>query len=40
MKSPAFQFTDEEARQMVADFIEGNGSLSSQDWTRFIPARS
>jgi myo-inositol-1-phosphate synthase len=40
MKSPAFQFTDEEARQMVADFIEGNGSLSNQDWTRFIPARS
>jgi myo-inositol-1-phosphate synthase len=40
MKSPAFQFTDEEARQMVEDFIEGNGSLSNQDWTRFIPARS
>jgi myo-inositol-1-phosphate synthase len=39
MKSPPFQFTDEEARQMVEDFIEGNGSLADQDWTRFIPAR-
>ncbi len=39
MKSPTFQFSDEEARQMVEDFIEGNGSLADQDWTRFIPAR-
>jgi myo-inositol-1-phosphate synthase len=39
MKSPPFQFTDEEARQMVEDFIEGNGSVADQDWTRFIPAR-
>jgi myo-inositol-1-phosphate synthase len=35
MKSPPFQFTDEEARQMVEDFIEGNGRLAEQTWTRF-----
>jgi myo-inositol-1-phosphate synthase len=39
MKSPPFQFTDEEARHMVEEFMAGNGSLADQDWTRFVPAR-
>jgi hypothetical protein len=36
MKSPPVQFSDDAARQMVEDFILGNGSQASQDWTRFF----
>jgi myo-inositol-1-phosphate synthase len=36
MKSPPVQFSDDQAREMVAEFIRGNGSVAEQDWTRFI----
>jgi myo-inositol-1-phosphate synthase len=36
MKSPPVQFSDDAARQMVEDFILGNGELENQDWTRFF----
>jgi myo-inositol-1-phosphate synthase len=39
MKSPPVQFSDEQARQMVEDFVSGNGAVAAQDWTSFIPAR-
>jgi myo-inositol-1-phosphate synthase len=38
MKSPAVQFSDDRAREMVAEFIGGNGQVAEQDWTRFIQA--
>jgi myo-inositol-1-phosphate synthase len=36
MKSPPVQFSDDRAREMVAEFIGGNGSVADQDWTRFL----
>ena len=36
MKSPAVQFSDDAARDMVEAFIRGNGYPEDQDWTRFI----
>jgi myo-inositol-1-phosphate synthase len=36
MKSPPVQFSDDQAREMVAEFIRGNGRVAEQDWTRFI----
>ncbi len=33
MKSPPVQFTDEMAREMVEEFILGNGSSKATDWT-------
>jgi myo-inositol-1-phosphate synthase len=38
MKSPPVQFSDDQAREMVAEFIRGNGQVAEQDWTRFIEA--
>jgi myo-inositol-1-phosphate synthase len=38
MKSPPVQFSDDQAREMVAEFISGNGSVAAQDWSRFIEA--
>jgi myo-inositol-1-phosphate synthase len=36
MKSPPVQFTDEIAREMVEEFILGNGASKSADWTAFF----
>ena len=36
MKSPPVQFSDDQAREMVAEFIRGNGQVAEQDWSRFI----
>jgi myo-inositol-1-phosphate synthase len=36
MKSPPVQFSDEMAREMVEEFILGNGGSNAQDWTRFF----
>jgi len=36
MKSPPVQFSDEAAREMVEEFIVGNGQSSTQDWTAFF----
>ena len=36
MKSPPVQFSDDQAREMLAEFIRGNGHVAEQDWTRFI----
>ena len=36
MKSPPVQFSDEMAREMVEEFILGNGGTNAQDWTRFF----
>ncbi|MGH2692138.1 MAG: inositol-3-phosphate synthase [Actinomycetota bacterium] len=36
MKSPPVQFSDDQAREMVAEFIGGNGQVAEQDWTRFV----
>jgi len=38
MKSPPVQFSDEMAREMVEEFILGNGGANAQDWTRFFDA--
>jgi len=38
MKSPPVQFTDEAAREMVEEFILGNGASKSADWSRFFDA--
>jgi myo-inositol-1-phosphate synthase len=38
MKSPPVQFADDAARQMVEDFIAGNGA-SQADWTVFFDAQ-
>jgi myo-inositol-1-phosphate synthase len=41
MKSPPVQFSDEAAREMVEEFILGNGGASRQaDWSAFFDARS
>jgi len=39
MKSPPVQFADDAARQMVEDFILGNGQSGNLDWTRFFDAQ-
>ena len=41
MKSPPVQFSDEAAREMVLEFILGNGGASRQaDWSAFFDART
>ena len=41
MKSPPVQFSDEAAREMVEEFIMGNGGASRQaDWSAFFDARA
>jgi len=36
MKSPPVQFSDEAAREMVEEFILGNGASKAADWTAFF----
>jgi myo-inositol-1-phosphate synthase len=36
MKSPPVQFSDEAAREMVEQFILGNGASKDEDWTAFF----
>ncbi len=36
MKSPPVQFTDDIAREMVEEFILGNGASRAADWTAFF----
>jgi hypothetical protein len=36
MKSPPVQFSDEAAREMVEQFILGNGASKDVDWTAFF----
>jgi myo-inositol-1-phosphate synthase len=36
MKSPPVQFSDDAAREMVEEFILGNGQSASVDWTAFF----
>jgi myo-inositol-1-phosphate synthase len=36
MKSPPVQFHDDDAREMVEEFILGNGASKSADWTAFF----
>ncbi|HEX6261439.1 MAG TPA: inositol-3-phosphate synthase [Actinomycetota bacterium] len=36
MKSPPVQFSDDAARDMVEEFILGNGGSRDQDWTKFF----
>jgi len=36
MKSPPVQFSDEAAREMVEEFIIGNGASKAADWTAFF----
>src|SRR5918996_3905220 len=36
MKSPPVQFSDDAAREMVEEFILGNGASANQDWTAFF----
>ena len=36
MKSPPVQFSDEAAREMVEEFILGNGASKAVDWTAFF----
>jgi myo-inositol-1-phosphate synthase len=42
MKSPPVQFSDEAAREMVEEFILGNGASKAADWTAFfdVPAEA
>jgi len=40
MKSPPVQFTDEAAREMVEEFILGNGQSKAADWTAFFDVRA
>ena len=39
MKSPPVQFSDEGAREMVEEFIHGNGQSAKADWTAFFDAK-
>ncbi|HYH28639.1 MAG TPA: inositol-3-phosphate synthase [Actinomycetota bacterium] len=39
MKSPPVQFSDDAAREMVEEFILGNGASANQDWTAFFDAK-
>jgi myo-inositol-1-phosphate synthase len=36
MKSPPVQFSDDQARDMVDEFIAGNGHVKEQDWSLFL----
>ncbi len=36
MKSPPVQFSDDAAREMVQEFIHGNGQSKAADWTAFF----
>ncbi len=36
MKSPPVQFSDDMAREMVDEFIVGNGEAAGADWTQFF----
>jgi myo-inositol-1-phosphate synthase len=36
MKSPPVQFSDDAAREMVEEFILGNGASDRADWTAFF----
>jgi myo-inositol-1-phosphate synthase len=36
MKSPPVQFSDDQAHEMVGEFIRGNGRVAEQDWTGFV----
>jgi myo-inositol-1-phosphate synthase len=38
MKSPPVQFSDDAAREMVEEFILGNGISEPADWTAFFDA--
>jgi myo-inositol-1-phosphate synthase len=40
MKSPPVQFSDEAAREMVEEFIIGNGASKSADWSAFFDAQA
>jgi myo-inositol-1-phosphate synthase len=40
MKSPPVQFSDDAAREMVEEFILGNGASKSADWTAFFDTAS
>jgi hypothetical protein len=39
MKSPPVQFSDEIAREMVEEFILGNGASKAADWTAVFDAQ-
>ncbi|HXY72509.1 MAG TPA: hypothetical protein VEM41_08195, partial [Actinomycetota bacterium] len=38
MKSPPVQFSDDMAREMVEEFILGNGASKAHDWSAFFDA--
>jgi myo-inositol-1-phosphate synthase len=40
MKSPPVQFSDEAAREMVEEFIIGNGASKKADWSAFFDAQA
>jgi myo-inositol-1-phosphate synthase len=40
MKSPPVQFSDEMAREMVEEYILGNGASANADWTHFFDVRT
>jgi myo-inositol-1-phosphate synthase len=40
MKSPPVQFSDDAAREMVEEFILGNGSSKQHDWSAFFDAQA
>jgi myo-inositol-1-phosphate synthase len=40
MKSPPVQFSDEAAREMVEEFILGNGASKAADWSNFFDAQT
>jgi myo-inositol-1-phosphate synthase len=40
MKSPPVQFSDDAAREMVEEFILGNGASKAADWTSFFDAHA
>jgi myo-inositol-1-phosphate synthase len=39
MKSPPVQFSDDAARDMIEEFILGNGASKTADWTAFFDAQ-
>ncbi|HEX9235649.1 MAG TPA: inositol-3-phosphate synthase [Actinomycetota bacterium] len=40
MKSPPVQFSDDAAREMVEEFIIGNGASKTADWSAFFDAQT
>jgi myo-inositol-1-phosphate synthase len=40
MKSPPVQFSDDAAREMVEEFILGNGASKAADWSNFFDAQT